>query len=472
LLPQRRTISGWLFLLFAVPVFGQSAAAPDASLSAEAGLLDALKADPGNGSLWFQLGVVRAQKSQIDTAIAAFEKALPLTSEPSGIYFNLGLLHLQRHDVAAAEDAYRLGLALDSSNIPANQNYAFLLMEQGKFREAVAPLIALKAASPHDVSIRASLIRAYLQSGSTVEANAEIDALKEFSIATLPQYLELAKVLLDEREPDASQRVLAAAVGLWPASAQAHGELGLLLTRRDGFDTASSELKQAVSLDPSSPKYSIAYGEVLIRSGQYPAALDFLSAARQRFAGEPKLLYQIALAHMYLLRFPEATAELEALAPTLPDSSRVKFLLAGCYEVQGDLKKAADTYRSAIQLAPHEPGAYRALGSLLEKQGAGQLEEAVRLLRKAAALDPSDGDTRVVLARCLAKQGQFEEAAALLEDAVRTHPSSRRAHSALAELYLRQRKMDRAEQEQMIAAKLEDQKMQEWDIGRMQIAGP
>ncbi len=96
------------------------------------------------------------------------------------------------------------------------------------------------------------------------------------------------------------------------------------------------------------------------------------------------------------------------------------------------------------------------------------------LLRKALALDPADVESKIVLARCLEKQGKLDEAAALLEQAVASEPALRRAHTALAELYRRQQKLPQAEQEQSIAAKLEDEKItKEWDIwGPKSTGGP
>jgi hypothetical protein len=50
----------------------------------------------------------------------------------------------------------------------------------------------------------------------------------------------------------------------------------------------------------------------------------------------------------------------------------------------------------------------------------------------------------------------------------------RRAHTALAEVYRRQHKLAQAEQEQAIAAKLEDKKItKEWDVrGPHSTGGP
>jgi len=132
---------------------------------AEAELLNALKTDPQNGSLWFLLGAARAQLKKTDPAIEAFENALALAPEKAPVYFDLGLLYMEKNELSKAEEAYRSGLSIDPSNVPANQNYALLLMQQGAFVEAVIPLERLKEMRPDDVSARATLIEADLRAG-------------------------------------------------------------------------------------------------------------------------------------------------------------------------------------------------------------------------------------------------------------------------------------------------------------------
>src|SRR6266540_1788334 len=76
---------------------------------AESQVSAALTTDPKNGSLWFLLGVARAQQGKIDPAIVALETALPLAAEQAPVYFNLGVLYLQKKDLAKAQEAYGRG---------------------------------------------------------------------------------------------------------------------------------------------------------------------------------------------------------------------------------------------------------------------------------------------------------------------------------------------------------------------------
>jgi cytochrome c-type biogenesis protein CcmH/NrfG len=433
-----------------------------------------VRANPHSGNLWFSLGIALAQNKENDRAIQAFEKALTLTPDKAPIEFNLGLLYMESGDTSKAEDAYLACLRLDPSNIRANQNLAFLLMQHGQFEQASVPLSRLRTLEPADVSVRASLIEACLKAGMTEKGDAEIDDLLASRLATLPAGLSIARLLVSDHELDSAQRLLHGLEEAWPSSPAVHGELGILLAGRQKDKEAAQELGLAVQLDPSSLQYSLAFGQALIDSEQFPEALRFLTAAQSKFENQPGIEYQLALTDVCLQRFHDAISLLENLETQRPDSSKVQFLLGGAHELVGDLQKAEQHYRNAIRLAPQDPACYRVLASLLQKQGAGHLAESEQLARHALALDPADTESRIVLAQCLEKQGNLTEAAALLEQAVAASPSSRRAHSALAQLYRRQHNLARAEQEQSIAAGLEEEKIaKDWTIwGAQPAAGP
>jgi tetratricopeptide (TPR) repeat protein len=304
-----------------------------------------------------------------------------------------------------------------------------------------------------------------LKAGLKDKGENEIDELLNSHLVTLPKGLALAKLLAAHQEVDLAQRIFESLRSTWPNSAETYGEFGLLLSEKEQFKEAAKELRQAIQLDPDSEKYSLGYGEALLSSEQYPVALPFLQDAEKKFPNQLNFQYQLAVTDIGLQRFPEAISVLETLASKRPASGKVQFLMGGAYELEGELQKGEEHYRNAMQLAPQEPNSYRALGSLLQKQGPEHLAESIELLRKALALDPTDVESKIVLARSLEKQGKLDEAEGLLEQAVASAPVLRRAHTALAELYRRQQKLAQAEQEQSMAAKLEDEKItKEWNI--------
>src|SRR5208282_2868190 len=165
---------------------------------AEEDLSRAVEAEPANWKLWSNLGVVRVQLGENESAIKAFERARRLAPKEAPPYFGLGFAYMKAGDSQKALEAYRGGLALDPNDVAANQNYAFLLTQNGDFRDAVEPLKRLKSLQPESVSTRATLIEAYLKAGMKNEGEDEIGQLLSAHLATMREELSLAELLLGD----------------------------------------------------------------------------------------------------------------------------------------------------------------------------------------------------------------------------------------------------------------------------------
>jgi tetratricopeptide (TPR) repeat protein len=380
---------------------------------------------------------------------------------------------MKTSDYKMALEAYRGGLARDPNDVVANQNYAFLLTQNGDFRDAVEPLKRLKSLQPEDVSTRATLIEAYLKAGMKNEGEDEINQLLSAHIATMQEELSLAKLLLADGQGSPAAEVLRHTAATWPEAAEPHGELGLLLTKGQQYEAAVSELGRAAQLDPSSAEYALDLGEALLRWRHDSVALQYLLAVQTKFGELPLYKFELGLAHFYLTQFPEALKQFESLAQEKPKSSQVQYLLGGTYQALGELDKAEDCFRKAIALKPDEASYYLVLASLLKKVHPADLTEPVSLSEKALALSPDNEDVKLLLASCYQTQGKLAEAQALLEAVVTSDPDFRAAHVALAQVYFRQKKVKDAQQQESIAAKLEERKQNEispWGPGG--VGGP
>jgi tetratricopeptide (TPR) repeat protein len=479
----RAVILGLCPLLLAVALLGQSPEAPVQQAQedikagrfsqAEQDLSRAVAAEPTKWNLWYDLGLVRVQLGENGPAIQAFEKARRAAPREAPPYFGLGLAYMKTSDYEKALEAYRGGLARDPNDVMANQNYAFLLTQNGDFRDAVEPLKRLKSLQPEDVSTRATLIEAYLKAEMKNEGEDEINQLLSAHIATMKEELSLAKLLLADGEGKAAVEVLRHAAATWPEAAEPHGNLGLLLTKGQQYEAAVSELGRAAQLDPNSAEYALGLGEALLRWRHDPIALQYLLAVQAKFGEFPLYKFELGLAYFYLTQFPLALKEFENLAQEKPKSSQVQYLLGGTYQALGELDKAEDCYRKAIALKPDEAVYYQVLASLLKKVHPADLREPVSLSEKALALSPDNEDVKLLLASCYQTQGRLAEAQALLEAVVTSDPDFRAAHVALAQVYFRQKRVNDAEQQESIAAKLEERKQSEispWGPGG--VGGP
>jgi len=428
---------------------------------ARAKLLDALKMAPRDPALWSYLGLTEARLNHVDSAIAAYQKSLSLGPDNAQTLFNLGLLYRSERDAPRAMEMYRRGLALEPDDRGANRNYALLLMEAGKFREAIDPLGKLKALGDPDLSVRVSLIECYFREDMKSEGERELRAFLAAPNVTVDDKIKLARVLVENQQPDAAREILEQAVSLSPDSAEAHAQLGTLFLSQSQYEDATEQLGRAVQLTPESPEYSMRLAEALILWKHYGVALLFLHAVKERFGDLPDYRYKVGLAYYGMHRYPQAVAEFEELARQKPRLDLVQFFLGNCYAEMGQLPKAESYFRRALELNPRNASYYGALAQLLRKQSDDRADEAIPLLEKALALDPSDISSKQELALCYEKKRDYLRAERLLQEVVGQQPDLVSAHVALGRVYYRQRKKDEGDKEKKIVAQLEQQQQAE-----------
>jgi tetratricopeptide (TPR) repeat protein len=415
----------------------------------------AIRLDSRSAALWSDLGIVDAQMNQVKPAIAAFEKALSLDPENPKTCFNLALLYTRTGAPGKALDLYHKGLGLDPHDTAANKNYALLLVEARNFREALDPLRRLKSSESNDLSVRIALIECYFGSGMNQEGKKEIQEFLNSSFVSQSDLLQLASVLIEDKLADPAQEVLEHVLITSPDSAEAHGELGLILASKNKFEEAVHELGRAAQLAPDSPDYNMWLAETLLQWEHYPTAVDFLLAIKDRFGDLPEYHYKLARAYYALKRFPMVIRELEPLSESHPESELVHRLLGECYLEVGDSEKAEAQFRQAVQLNPKNASYYSALGQVLRTEGPQRTDEAMGYLKKALLLNPSGTKTKFFLALCYEEKSDLPTAQRLLEEVLRIDPDSLQTHRALAKIYYRLGKKSEGDRETGIVAQLE-----------------
>ena len=221
-----------------------------------------------------------------------------------------------REHSRATENAQPAGFgqAHATTNSPTDEKkQAIALIKAGNFEGAAGRLKALQNAYPSDISIRIILVDAYFKAGMNSEGDAETQHALNSPALSQSEGLELAKALIDDRQQEAAQKVLAAVTAKWPDSAPAHAQLGVLLSAKGQYEEAVWQLGRAVQLQPGSSDYAQALAEVLLSWRHYSTALDFVTAEEQRFGELPDLEYCHAFALYGLRRHDEALAKLHAL---------------------------------------------------------------------------------------------------------------------------------------------------------------
>jgi tetratricopeptide (TPR) repeat protein len=345
-------------------------------------------------------------------------------------------------------------LSPDSST--DDKQYALTLINAGKFKEAIDRLQVLKKTSPSDISIQVALVDAYFKVGMSADGDRETREALGSPTLSETAGLALAKVLVEDKQRDTAQRVLEEIAIKWPESAEAHGELGLLLSAKSQFEQAAWELGRAVQLKPDFVGYVQALAEVLLSWRHYATALDFVTAEERRFGKLPDLEYCLAFSLYGLRRHNEALATLGKLLERYPRFDRAYYLVGNCYVGLGESQKAAASFTKAIQLNPENPSYYIALAEVL-RRNPSKVEEAIAYARKALALDPRSSDGKIQLALCYETKKEYSRAQVLLEAVTQAHPELVPPHRILARVYYQQGNLSEADRQTKIAATLEAQ---------------
>ena len=415
-----------------------------------------VKVVPDNAALWSYLGLAHSRLNEIDSAIAAFQKALSNSPKDALTYFNLGLLYWRKGDVGKALDVYQKGLKLNQTDVAANENYALLLMGTGKYKEAIEPLRRAKAENSSGLSVRVALIESLLKGGMKTEGERETKELLQSQIASPQEKVKLAVLLVEHKQLDIAEDVLKNALASSPELADAHGLLGMLHLEKNLHEDAVRELGRAVQLDPDSAKYSMGLAQALYMWKHYSPAIAFLEAVEDRFGKLPEFRYKLALAHYGSRQFPKAIVEFEKLLNQQPPRmDLVQYHLANSYLATGEFTKAEFCYKRAIEANPKDPSIYLSLAALLRKQSIDRIDEAVQNLQKAMKLEPSDPRPKLQLALCYETTKELAKAQALLEEVVRSQPDLIPAHVALARVYYGAGKNAEGGREKTIIAGLE-----------------
>jgi Tfp pilus assembly protein PilF len=116
-------------------------------------------------------------------------------------------------------------------------------------------------------------------------------------------------------------------------------------------------------------------------------------------------------------RVPELIPELQAAIRREEGSFMHHNWLGLAYRRQGDLGRAEEELRRAIELGPDQVGPAANLGSIYLQEG--RVDEAAQLLEKALGRDSASAEVRTNLIVALGRLGQVEKARDLFEEGIR-----------------------------------------------------
>jgi tetratricopeptide (TPR) repeat protein len=325
-----------------------------------------------------------------------------------------------------------------------------------------------------DLTVRATLARLYLMSGSYDRA---IGLLEEL-VKREPDWQDVSTLLVQAYEAagrgDEAIRWLESAVEenplLYPTLADSYG-------RRSRWADAAAAYEQGIKVAPNNFGMRIRYATMLLNTGSRSDALkarDALRAALGMRANDERALYLLSQAEFRAGDFPaaeEAARRLieqnaanprghSALAEALSEQHRYADLVQALAPAIGRFRSGPNSSAALAMLLPHLGFGYQRLGRydeaiatfeearkvsptdtavtgyLIEAYlGAKQYDRAIETARAARTSRPDDVRLAAFEADALQQSGKVDEAIAVLGGLLQRRADDPVVHVALAEVY-------------------------------------
>ncbi|MFM0324151.1 O-linked N-acetylglucosamine transferase, SPINDLY family protein [Caballeronia glebae] len=236
---------------------------------------------------------------------------------------------------------------------------------------------------------------------------------------------------------------LAQEIAARPESAQAHYELGKLLSMRGRHDEALLHLEKATRLRADWPEALNSLAIVLIGNGKRDAAE---AALRKALAARPGF----AEAHCNLAnllsdsnRLQEAETAFRHALDAAPGFEGARLALAKLFVRASRIDEAAEQLQIVLESAPTNADAHHTLGKLY--LDSDRLDEALAPLRKACELSPDDAHAHAKLGVALYDLSKWGEAEPPLRRALELDEDINYAWVALGIVLRVKRKLDESE---------------------------
>jgi tetratricopeptide (TPR) repeat protein len=339
-----------------------------------------------------QQGQKALMEGRYADAEQAYEKLREMLPQTAEIHANLGLIYFEERKFSEAVPELRQALKLKPSLAKSESLLSMALSELGEYREALPGLErGFRSADPEIKRMSGlQLERAYL--GLRREAKAAEVALElNRSYADDPEILYHNGRIFGSFAFFNMERLAKVA----PDSIWRHQALAEAAESQESFDTAISEYRRVLALNPQQPGIHYRLGRSLLARERKSHSQDDLANAEKEFAQElaqdPRngnALYEVAELRRNAGQFAEAATLFERALSFHPDFEEAHLGLAYVLAQQNSFSEALVHLQKAIALRPDDEVAWyrlsqvqRSLGNTDETEKARAKFQELRLQR-------------------------------------------------------------------------------------------
>jgi tetratricopeptide (TPR) repeat protein len=382
---------------------------------------------------------------------------------------------------------YRKLLEITDGNPTVKRQYASALLDAQQFDEALKVAQELVKSAPSDPAVLILLGRAQVGAHQIPDAiktftsilNSNSDLLEaEFYLGTAyeqnGQLSDAAKVfsgLLEKTKNSGSEEYKANRVVFQQHLAADYQEIGenakaiavyedmlkeeatpnprvlfLLINAyrmNRQLDKALALGKEQFEKNPHEVNLGLVYARSLADAGKTKEGAEILNRMLQDDPSNVDIYVNLSQVYLQGKKYSEAEKVLRVAEKKKLDSERVKFQLATIYEQQKNFDRAEDLFKEILKENPKNAVALNYIGYMLADRGV-RLDEAVKYVEEALAIDPNNGAYLDSLGWAFFKLNELDKAEKYLLQAVELVKNDPVIHDHLGDLYYRTGDLEKA----------------------------
>jgi tetratricopeptide (TPR) repeat protein len=413
----------------------------------------ALEAQPDSTESLMMLATLYSRGKHGKEAIPLYRKILELTGDNPGIKRQLATSMVEAEEYEEAVDVLKDLTAASPGDRDTKIMLGRAQIGAHQFPEAIELFKSILEDSSGDVEAEFYLATAYEQSGRSRDAADILTRLLESTDgseeqkANRPVFQQhLAAVYQDIGE---HEKAIALYEDMLKNQPEPRPGLVFMLINayrvNRQFDKALALGKQYYDKNPKDVNIGLVYARALADAGKAKEGADLLQKLLQTDPSNIDIYVNLSQVYLQGKRYSEAEKVLRRAEDRQLDSERVKFQLATVFERQKDFDKAEVLFKEILKTNPKSAIALNYIGYMLADRGV-RLQEAVKYVEEALALDPNNGAYLDSLGWAYYKLNELDKAEQYLLKAVELVKNDAVIHDHLGDVYYKSGNLEKAVQ--------------------------
>lgn len=353
-----------------------------------------LRTNPANRDANYNLGLLFLAKRIPSDAIPYFQRVRPRNAETQ---FNLIRAYLQAHRTTDALNAAHELSAAHKSDVQLHFTLGVLLAEAKQYKTAQLELEQANALQPETFEILHNLGQTYLRERDFAKADIALNRALKLNPQSADTLYLLAQDYFDQSRPVDALDLLVRAHKLAPENTDVIFLMARVSMTQNYFEDAIPLLESGLKIAPNRPDLHAALGESYFMSGKVDSAVTEFkklieldpSAASYAFMG---------LSYRHLGRFDEALKYFNEGLNLDSKNTSCLFNVGYIQERKGNYALAEGLFQQVLRSNPDFPDALLELANLRIKDK--KYAEAVDYLRRFVKVShsPADGYYKLAMA--------------------------------------------------------------------------